>query len=84
MRTRHFFRVALVVTASGIAAICGDTGLTIGAATVDAQPAEAAVPLPNKADSFKFGVLGDFGTASKEQYQLAGHLGLGLPAREDP
>ena len=74
MRTRHFCRVALFVIASGIAATCGDTGLTIGAATVDAQPADAAVPLPNKADSFKFGVLGDFGTASKEQYQLAAQM----------
>ena len=74
MRTRHFCRVALFVIASGIAATCGDAGLTIGAATVDAQPADAAVPLPNKADSFKFGVLGDFGTASKEQYQLAAQM----------
>ena len=74
MRTRHFCRVALLVIASGIAATCGDAGLTIGAATVDAQPADAAVPLPDKADSFKFGVLGDFGTASKEQYQLAAQM----------
>ena len=66
--------LALFVIASGIAATCGDAGLTIGAATVDAQPADAAVPLPNKADSFKFGVLGDFGTASKEQYQLAAQM----------
>jgi hypothetical protein len=36
------------------------------------QPA-AALPLtlPNKGDSLKFAVLGDFGTGSKEQYQLA-------------
>jgi 3',5'-cyclic AMP phosphodiesterase CpdA len=32
------------------------------------------VPLPNKTGSFKFGVLGDFGTGSKAQYQLAGQM----------
>lgn len=38
-------------------------------------PQQAAAPLPltmpNKEDSLKFAVLGDFGTGSKEQYQLA-------------
>ena len=39
------------------------------------QPA-APLPLtlPNKADSLKFAVLGDFGTGSKEQYQLAAQM----------
>jgi predicted MPP superfamily phosphohydrolase len=38
-----------------------------------AQPAAGALALtmPNKADSLKFAVLGDFGTGSKEQYDLA-------------
>jgi len=42
-------------------------------APAQAQQAAAALPLtmPNKADSFKFAVLGDFGTGSKEQYELA-------------
>jgi predicted MPP superfamily phosphohydrolase len=36
------------------------------------QPAAAlALTLPNKTDSLKFAVLGDFGTGSREQYQLA-------------
>src|SRR5689334_6370939 len=30
-----------------------------------------ALTLPNKADSLKFCVLGDFGTGSSEQYELA-------------
>jgi hypothetical protein len=39
---------------------------------VEGQPAGAlALTLPNKADSLKFAVLGDFGTGSTEQYQLA-------------
>jgi 3',5'-cyclic AMP phosphodiesterase CpdA len=35
-------------------------------------PAQAALPLtlPNKDDTLKFGVMGDFGTGKREQYQL--------------
>ena len=32
--------------------------------------AEAPVALPNKEGSLKFGILGDFGTGDREQYQL--------------
>ena len=37
-----------------------------------ATPAQAPLPLtlPNKPDSLKFGVMGDFGTGKREQYQL--------------
>ena len=37
-----------------------------------AAPAQAPLPLtlPNKPDSLKFGVMGDFGTGKREQYQL--------------
>ena len=39
------------------------------------QPAGAlALTLPNKSDSLKFAVLGDFGTGSKQQYQLAAQM----------
>jgi predicted MPP superfamily phosphohydrolase len=42
-------------------------------AAAQAQPAAGglALTMPNKADSLKFAVLGDFGTGSKEQYDLA-------------
>ena len=41
------------------------------AAQAGTQPAHgAAVALPNRADSLKFAVLGDFGTGDREQYQL--------------
>jgi 3',5'-cyclic AMP phosphodiesterase CpdA len=36
-----------------------------------AQTAPAVTPLPNAAGSFKFAVLGDFGTGDKPQYELA-------------
>jgi predicted MPP superfamily phosphohydrolase len=74
MRTRHQCSAALVfflliLTGAG----CRDSGVTAGIATVEAQPspAERVVSLPNKDGSFKFSVLGDFGTGSQAQYQLA-------------
>jgi len=41
------------------------------AAAPQAAPATLALTLPNKADSLKFAVLGDFGTGSRQQYELA-------------
>src|SRR5215212_5439288 len=48
-------------------------GAVLPAASRQAAPQGAALPLtlPNKNDSLKFAVLGDFGTGSKEQYELA-------------
>lgn len=46
-------------------------------APAGAQAASAQAPaltLPNKADSLKFAVLGDFGTGSSEQYDLAAQM----------
>jgi predicted MPP superfamily phosphohydrolase len=49
-----------------------------GGAAQTAAPKGSASPLaltlPNKADSLKFAVLGDFGTASGEQYDLAAQM----------
>lgn len=41
----------------------------VAAQTGAAQP--LALTLPNRSDSLKFGVLGDFGTGSSQQYELA-------------
>jgi Calcineurin-like phosphoesterase len=38
------------------------------------KPAEAPVALPNREGSLKFAVLGDFGTGSREQYELAAQM----------
>jgi 3',5'-cyclic AMP phosphodiesterase CpdA len=38
------------------------------------QTAALQLTMPNKPDSLKFAVLGDFGTGSKEQYQLAAQM----------
>jgi Calcineurin-like phosphoesterase len=52
---------------------CKASGVTPGTIAVEAAQsrAERPVPLPNKEGSLKFSVLGDFGTGSPEQYQLA-------------
>ena len=74
MRTRHLSSVVLpFFLLMVIGAGCRDSGVLAGITTVEAQqsPAEPAVPLPNKDGSLKFGVLGDFGTGSQAQYQLA-------------
>jgi hypothetical protein len=47
-----------------------------GPATVTAPDSkgEAPIPMPNKEGSFKFAVLGDFGTASRWQYELGDQM----------
>ena len=73
MRTRHLSLIVLlflfIVTGVGYRG----SGNTTGTARLEAQqsPAAPVVPLPNRDGSFKFGVLGDFGTGSQAQYQLA-------------
>jgi predicted MPP superfamily phosphohydrolase len=57
----------LFVIGSGAVAPATDP---VAAAPQQQAPA-LALTLPNKADSLKFAVLGDFGTGSKQQYQLA-------------
>ena len=70
MRTRHsssvaFLFLVLTLTAAG----CRDGAG--GAAVLVAQSPSPPVQLPNRDGSFKFGVLGDFGTGDDTQYELA-------------
>jgi hypothetical protein len=72
MRTRHLslFVLLFLFNVTGASYREGDnTAATT--ALAGPQPAEPLVSLPNRAGSFKFGVLGDFGTGSQVQYQLA-------------
>lgn len=50
--------------------------LAWGSGALPAAQGGGAIPLtlPNKADSLKFAVLGDFGTGSSEQYDLAAQM----------
>jgi 3',5'-cyclic AMP phosphodiesterase CpdA len=66
-------RAAVLLMSIVALAGCGNGGFS-GGAVAEAQQAPAAdaiVALPNRPGSFKFGVLGDFGTGSDEQYELA-------------
>src|SRR3954451_20780720 len=65
---------AAVLVALLIGGVPAGRVTNVGAAALSTQQqTTAALPLtlPNKADSLKFAVLGDFGTGSNEQYQLA-------------
>jgi predicted MPP superfamily phosphohydrolase len=73
MRTRHLSLVVLLFLFLATGVDFRDRGITAGTTRLEAQQSLAVplVPLPNRDGSFKFGVLGDFGTGSTEQYQLA-------------
>jgi hypothetical protein len=65
MRTR--VATLLATLAIPIALACGSSSAEV---PDEAQAAPPQVALPNKNGTFKFGVLGDFGTGSSEQYEL--------------
>ena len=75
---------AMLTRCSTAAALVVLLAIGAGSATVPALPVAAveaqqpgaalALTLPNKGDSLKFAVLGDFGTGSKQQYQLAAQM----------
>src|SRR5678815_5205709 len=72
MRTRHASSIVLllllILTGFGPPFSVGIHGVAIAAQQSRAEP---VVQLPNKEGSLKFAVLGDFGTGSSQQYQLA-------------
>lgn len=72
MRFRNSLRLALVclVLAAGFSDLRGAFTAWVSPAEAAQQPADAPVPLPNREGSFRFGVLGDFGTGDRAQYQL--------------
>ncbi len=67
--------VLLVVLLTWTGAACRPRSAA-GATALAAEqsPAEPPVSLPNKDGSFKFGVLGDFGTGDPPQYELADQM----------
>ena len=77
MRSRRLIGTWLAVAALlgcsvGHAGPSGPVAVQSSAAPA-ASPA-ASVPLPNRPDSLKFAVLGDFGDGSREQYQVADQM----------
>jgi predicted MPP superfamily phosphohydrolase len=73
MRARHLSLIVLLFLFAVTGTGRRESGITAGTLALAAQGAAggSTVALPNKDGSFKFGVLGDFGTGSREQYQLA-------------
>jgi hypothetical protein len=76
MHTR-FSLPAWILVAIALAATGGARPARVAEASPASQqaPAPAAeTPMPNKADSVKFAVLGDFGTGGKGQIQMAAEM----------
>ncbi|HXG55510.1 MAG TPA: metallophosphoesterase [Vicinamibacterales bacterium] len=78
MRIRRHFSVTLVLLA--IVSGCASQP-TRGPVQVDASPgqkpvtpAAAETTMPNRPDSLKFAILGDFGTASRGQLEMAAEM----------
>jgi hypothetical protein len=70
--------LSLVVCVAAVASLSGAAGVSQApAASQAAASAQAALPLtlPNKEDALKFGVMGDFGTGKREQYDLGEQMG---------
>lgn len=73
MRARYLSLIVLSFLVIGTGLGYRKSGIVVRTTGLEAQQSTAVplVPLPNKDGSFKFVVLGDFGTGSKVQYQLA-------------
>lgn len=78
VRTRSLLYCVGVIVACGLAG-CAPGATTVPAPAVgraqataqSAAPAPPALPLPNKPDSLKFGVIGDNGTGARPEYETA-------------
>jgi predicted phosphodiesterase len=73
LRTRRFLSLLLLLLLLPLNNCSRNRATTAGPTTIQAEQSlsEAPVPLPNQSDSFKFAVLGDFGTGKSPQYDLA-------------
>jgi Calcineurin-like phosphoesterase len=66
--------LSLIAGVIAVACLSGAPGVSPTPTTLQAPaPARGPLPLtlPNKDDTLKFGIMGDFGTGKSEQYQLA-------------
>src|SRR5688572_6129550 len=78
MRSRPALSLLLVVLIVGACAAQPTLGpVQVQGTASQAKPQPAAVaetPLPNAADSLKFGILGDFGTGDRGQLEMAAEM----------
>jgi hypothetical protein len=71
MRARPPSAVLLLFLLISTGAGCQDSSTATSTSGLFAQSAPEPVALPNRDGSFKFGAMGDFGSGSQEQYQMA-------------
>jgi hypothetical protein len=74
MRNRPPFALFVLALTLWGSFACNDLEKGTAAAAPAEQSPDATVILPNAPDSFKFAVLGDFGTGDKRQYELADQM----------
>ena len=78
MRTRENFTAwilfACLTVGCGAQPTRGPVQVDASAAQKPVAPAAAETPMPNRPDSLKFAVLGDFGTGSRPQYEMAAEM----------
>jgi predicted MPP superfamily phosphohydrolase len=67
-------RISAVAATLVLALFAAGGGTAAQTAAQKGSASPLALTLPNKGDSLKFAVLGDFGTASGEQYDLAAQM----------
>lgn len=71
---RRYSGLALIVCAISLACLAAAAAVSPALTAPQAQAPAAQAPLPltlpNKDDSLKFGIMGDFGTGRREQYDL--------------
>jgi 3',5'-cyclic AMP phosphodiesterase CpdA len=71
----RFSRMVVTAAIAALLLVVGAQSKDTASASQAAKPSGAlALTMPNKDDSLKFAVLGDFGTGSKEQYELAAQM----------
>lgn len=70
MRSLYSPSILFVLAAALGAGGCQGSEPAGAVTTLQAQQSAQAVPLPNRDGSLKFGVLGDFGTGDRAQYEM--------------
>jgi predicted MPP superfamily phosphohydrolase len=73
-------RISAVAATIVVALFAAGGGTAAQTAAQKGSASPLALTLPNKSDSLKFAVLGDFGTGSGEQYDLAAQMKRALDA----
>ena len=72
-QSRSLVRALAAAAALTLATACGRSDAR---ESDNPAPTEATIALPNRDGSFKFGVLGDFGTGDRSQYEMANQMAL--------